>query len=382
MMWSQRAIIKRGVVVFVTLTTVLGVTAIGGSVSSASAHVNAKDVLIAAERKVAVIKQSLPTGLLEQSRPAGTSVQQGADFTGWATDAFSGAKADNSLQALAAAGAKWVSINLVQFQTSTSSTSIFPTSGTVSAASLTSIIKRAHALGLNVSLKPMVDTLSGVWRGEIGQTFTPAQWTAWFKSYDKFMLRYAELAQSLGVQQLVVGTELQEASSHASNWVSLVNAIRVKFKGSLTYGANWNYEAENITWWNHLNYIGVDAYYPLDPTQPDYGWQEYLTQLSALSESFNNEPILFTEIGYMSTAGTLSDPGNYALAGTGPVDLTEQADAYQATFEAIQSEPWLAGIYWWSWSPSNIDGATDGGYSPQNKPAEQVLTSWYGGSNS
>jgi hypothetical protein len=376
---AHRRSFRRTVAIFVTLSIFFGMNAIGGSVSSASAHVNPKAVLDAARKKVAVLKQSLPTGLLEQSRPAGTTVQQGADFAGWSTDAFSGAVADASLQALAATGAKWVSINLEQYQTSTSTTKIFPTSDTVSAAGLTTSIREAHALGLNVSLKPMVDPLTGVWRGEIGTTFTPAEWTAWFKSYDKFMLRYAVLAQSLGVQQLVVGTELQQASSHASNWVSLVNAIRGKFKGSLTYAANWSYEAQNITWWNHLNYIGVDAYYPLDPSQPDYGWQEYLTQLSSLSARYDNEPILFTEIGFMSTAGTLSDPGKYSLAGTASVDLAEQADAYEATFEAIQSEPWLAGIYWWSWEPANIDGVTDGGYSPQNKPAEEVLTSWYGG---
>jgi hypothetical protein len=246
----------------------------------------------------------------------------------------------------------------------------------VSDASIASIIEQAHALHLNVALKPQIDVLNGAFRGTIGEAFTPAQWTTWFASYRAFISHYATLAQHLGVQQFVVGTELTDASLHAPEWKSLISTVRSKFSGSLTYAANYGSEVEGITWWNDLNYIGVDAYYPLDSSQPDYGWSTYVSQLAALAKQWG-KPILLTEIGYRSVAGATSEPWNFAL--TGPVDTQTQSSAYAAAFRAFASKRWFAGMYWWAWSPQLPNGPTDDGYSPQNKPAEKQLLAWYGG---
>jgi hypothetical protein len=281
-----------------------------------------------------------------------------------------------SLQALAATGATWVSVVVEQYQDTSASTKIFPTTRTVSDAGIASIVEQAHALHLNVALKPQIDVLNGAFRGTIGETFTPVQWSAWFASYRAFISHYATLAQRLEVQQFVVGTELTEASLHAPEWKSLVSTVRSKFSGSLTYAANYGSEVEGITWWNDLNYIGVDAYYPLDTTEPDYGWSPYVGQLAALAKQWG-KPILLTEIGYRSVAGAVSEPWNVAL--TGPVDTQTQSSAYAAAFRAFASKRWFAGMYWWAWSPQIPNGPSDDGYSPQNKPAEKQLLAWYGG---
>jgi Glycoside Hydrolase Family 113 len=357
----------------------LTATAVAPALSplSASAGTRAPKLPPGLARKVTLVAQGLPQGLLEQTKVSRASVQQGINFAGWSADAFSGPAAAASLQALAATGATWASVVVEQYQSSANSTSIFPTSSTVSDASITSVVQLAHDLHLNVTLKPMVDTLSGAYRGTIGTGFSASQWSSWFTSYRAYLVHYARLAQRLGVQQLVIGTELEQASSHAAQWLALIKAVRHLYGGSLTYAANFGSEVEGITWWNALDSIGVDAYYSLDPNRADFGWPTYLAQLSALSERFNNKPIVFTEVGYMSTAGAASQPWNYGLSG--PVSLTDQADAYQATFSAVASQPWFAGMYWWTWSPQIPNGPNDGGYSPQNKPAEQVLAQWYGG---
>lgn len=367
--WARRHLIELAAVVllfpiFVGVNSLSSTTASGAGLSAVQA--------------VAPLAQLRPTGFLERARRRGT-VQQGINFAGWSTDAFSTPSAASSLRALAATGATWVSVVVEQFQDSVDSTSIFPTKQTVSDAGLTSIIEQAHALHLNVALKPQVNVLTGAFRGTIGTTFTPAQWTAWFASYRTFIAHYATLAQHLGVQQFVVGTELTEASLHAGEWKSMVSTVRSQFSGSLTYAANFDSEVQAITWWNKLNYIGVDAYYALDTSQPDYGWAPYVAQLSALAKRWG-KPILLTEIGYRSVVGATSQPWNFSL--TGPVDTAVQAGAYAAAFEAFAHQPWFAGMYWWAWSPQIPNGPSDNGYSPQNKPAEQQLKSWYGGKKS
>ncbi|HTT60010.1 MAG TPA: hypothetical protein VMF33_08175 [Acidimicrobiales bacterium] len=303
-------------------------------------------------------------------------MQQGINFAGWSRGAFSTAAATTSLQDLASTGATWVSVVVEQYQRTNASTTIFPTARTVSDAGIARIVEQAHALHLNVVLKPQIDVLDGAFRGTIGETFSPLQWTAWFSSYRRFISHYAALAQRLGVQQFVVGTELTEASEHAPEWKSLVSLVRSKFTGSLTYAANYGNEVEDITWWNTVNYIGVDAYYPLDPSEPNFGWSPYVEQLAALAKQWG-KPVLLTEIGYRSVAGAASQPWNFTLSG--PVDTQTQSSAYAAAFRAFAAKRWFAGMYWWAWSPQISNGPTDTGYSPQNKPAEKQLLAWYGG---
>jgi len=59
-----------------------------------------------------------------------------------------------------------------------------------------------------------------------------------------------------------------------------------------------------------------------------------------------------------------------------PVDLTAQADAYEAAYEAFLGRPWFAGMYWWNWPAAlPTSGSTDD-YPSYLKPAESVMTSW------
>ena len=162
------------------------------------------------------------------------------------------------------------------------------------------------------------------------------------------------------------------------------------FEGPITYaslsttGAPVPHgEEQRITWWDALDYIGIDAYYPLtrkdDPTVAELknAWDNkgHLALLEGLSRKFQ-KPIILTEFGYRSADGANKIPG--AHRNQAPLDLQEQADAYQAAFEVLWGQPWLAGIFWWQWfADPNIGGADDDGFTPHGKPAEQVLTSYY-----
>lgn len=154
----------------------------------------------------------------------------------------------------------WVSL-VVQFtQSNINSTSI------VSADNLSLLeetVKTAKGLGLNVVVKPHVDLSEDPlhWRGEIGKYFDSASWELWFQSYKSVVVKTVA-ASCRGADALNIGTELTLTQSREQNWRDVISFARSVFPGILTYGANHNDEA-SINWWDALDWIGIDAYYPL-----------------------------------------------------------------------------------------------------------------------
>jgi hypothetical protein len=247
------------------------------------------------------------------------------------------------------------------------------------------VINRAHRLGLKVMLKPHVDLANGPdhWRGNIGQGFSEADWTAWFTSYKDMIFHYAQLAQTHGVEQFCVGTELVSTEFRAADWRSIIAGVRKVFSGPLTYAANPGDESR-ISWWDKLDFIGFDAYYALtnknDPTLAELkaAWVPIAATLKNLSETWG-KPVIFPEVGYSSQDGDNQHPWQPYVSGA--LDLQEQADLYRAVFESAFNQAWFAGIFWWSWETNPLQGGPcDKGGSPHDKPAEDILRLWYGAS--
>jgi hypothetical protein len=220
------------------------------------------------------------------------------------------------------------------------------------------------------------------WRGQIGTGFTTeAEWQAWFASYRDFIAHYASLAQANEVEQFCVGTELVGTSGRESDWRQVISDVRGLFSGTIVYASNHGGEEMSITWWDGVDYIGVDAYYPLtdknDPTLAELkaAWMTPALTLEGISSQYNR-PIILTEIGYRSVDGANQRPWEWQAGGT--VDLQEQADCYRAALETLWGKPWLRGIYWWYWSTDpDQGGPEDMDFTPHNKPAERVLRSYY-----
>ncbi len=142
-------------------------------------------------------------------------------------------------------------------------------------------------------------------------------------------------------------------------------------------------EEKRITWWDAVDYIGIQAYYKLttknDPTVGELkeAWVKngHIALLEDLSRRFN-KPIIFTEIGYRSIDGTNKQPANSTKVAT--IDLQEQADCYQAALEVLWGKPWLAGMFWWQWrAEAGLGGPNDTNAYPNGKPAEEVLKKFY-----
>jgi hypothetical protein len=318
---------------------------------------------------------------------AQVAIQDGISFLGAWSDAFHGPKPVEAMRNLADTGAGWIAIVIIWYQDRTASTDIRRTLDSPPDDELVRMIRLAHDLGLRVMLKPMVDLVRAWWnRPQIGSAFGDDQtaWDAWFASYRTFIFHYAEIAEAEGVEQFAVGTELVGTSGQVERWRDVVAGVRSRFSGTLTYASLIDGEEMAIRWWDAVDLIGIDVYWPLtdadDPTveELEAAWEPRLEEMASLSSTWDGKPILFTEIGYLSIEGANTNPWAPWMQDR-PIDLQEQADCYLAALGSVWEQPWFAGMYWWDWSANpDVGGPEDPGYTPFGKPAEDVLRAWYG----
>jgi hypothetical protein len=245
------------------------------------------------------------------------------------------------------------------------------------------VIRQAKAFGLEVTLFPILwieERADGEWRGRLA----PEDPAAWFASYRSFVLHYAAIAAAEGVWALSVGSELGSMEIWETQWRALISSCREVFAGPLLYSANWDH-AERTPFWDALDFIGVTGYYELATEEdPEPGveplsraWRPIIEQLRVLSEE-HERPLLITEVGYVAQRIAAARPWDYTV--DGDIDLGAQYEAFVALTHAWNQEPFLAGVFVWNWFGDG--GSQDNGYTPRNKPSEQVLRRWFGGSMS
>ncbi len=332
-----------------------------------------------------------PAQAHSQAPTPGRPFQKGLSFAAWWSGQYATPEASYSLSLLASTGTDWMALIVTGYQETPWSTTINYTGPrTPTDAELVQVIEEAHRRGLRVMLKPHLDledeVTTGWWRGHIGTYFTTEeQWATWFAAYRQFITHYAELAQQAGADQFVVGTELLGTTHREADWRQVVADVRAVYRGPIVYASLHSGEETSIAWWDAVDFIGVDAYYPLndDPEQNptveelEAAWAGPKATLSALSAKYG-KPVIFTEIGYRSTAGCTAFPWDSWRSGR--INWVEQAAAYEAAFRQFYNEPWMGGMYWWFWPADPwVSGPCDTGYSPHQKPAEDILRAWYGG---
>jgi hypothetical protein len=285
-------------------------------------------------------------------------------------------------------GANWVSFSFGCFQENEKSVEVLcngmDTRDLPTDAELVSLIKSAHANGLRVLLQPsVIEVLDG--RGNFYIDFgnNDKLWDAWFLSYGKNLLHYAELAQQENVELLVIGTEAPHVSLRTRNWEELIRNVRDVYKGKLTYAA-FSYETEKIQYWDKLDYIGWNAYQgmcvsknqTMDQTKEK--WKLLLARMQKLSEKWEKD-IIITEIGLFPQKNALCE-GWFGPPGPVILDVDYQANIFQAALESVMDKKWLHGIFWYGISPNaKYGGMGDLDFTPIGKPAEEILRKYYGG---
>ncbi len=287
-------------------------------------------------------------------------------------------------------------------------------------------------LNLTVLLTNEVETTSPTFIGRLwynapGQIPFPSGPTAttehkWFDSYTAFAVHYAQISQKYHLPYFIFGNNLVNITTDTPNtdagtvgatgspgdkftcsgrrdcgWRHVINAIKSAsytdyqgqqqtgggFQGKLIYGADWKNEDRapvefaNITWWDAVDMIGVNGYFPLTKIAADVpvntlidAWHgkkddldladqnDIVSQLGALAAKFKH-PVLFTSAGYESTPGANNMPGSATPTARDDVEQKNDMEALLETFTQ-QAAPWFAGVLWSfdepKWPRSSVNG--------------------------
>ncbi|TDE05759.1 glycoside hydrolase family 113 [Flavobacterium sandaracinum] len=238
----------------------------------------------------------------------------------------------------------------------------------------------AHEYKMTVMLKPHLWVNHNFYTGNLDFA-TDSEWKKWEADYEKYILDFAQLAQQEKIELFCFGTELgNSVAKRPEYWSQLIQKIKKIYTGKLTYAANWD-DFDKVPFWNELDYIGIDAYFPLsDATTPavadlNEAWQQHILKMEKL-QAKTNKKILFTEFGYRNSDQAAKEPWKENQSG---INNLAQANAYESLFQTLTQKNWFAGGFAWKWyadayhkEPKNsID------YTPQEKPALETIKKWY-----
>jgi hypothetical protein len=246
--------------------------------------------------------------------------------------------------------------------------------------SIVHCIWSAQQLGQTVMLKPQVWPWRE-WTGEVAMG-NEADWKLFFDRYLRWIRHYALMAELYGADILCVGVEFSKATlQRPDDWRQMVERLRGIYHGKITYAANWGEEFEQCKFWDALDYVSINCYYPLSkkdkPTQKelDAGFREVVAKVEKVAMA-SQKPVLFTEIGFRSCAAPWVNP--HAEADGRAVDPAAQAACYQAMISGLAGKDWCKGIYLWKWPAYMEDGRHDrSGFTPLSKPAESLVADWF-----
>ncbi len=226
----------------------------------------------------------------------------------------------------------------------------------------------AHAAGMRVLLKPQV-WYRGGYPGD-QEIHGEADLDAFFANYSRYVEHYAKLAEETHADMFCIGVEFAKLTQYEERWRKVIAVARAGYSGPLTYAANFGEEFESVRFWDALDYIGLDNYYPLPS---DLSTREVAHRVEAVYSEFG-KPVLFTEVGFTRHQNTYEKPWEDHPGGAESPEM--QARCYEAVFEGFQHKPWLGGMFWWKVGSAGADGR-DGTHSPWGQPAMDVLKSWY-----
>lgn len=239
----------------------------------------------------------------------------------------------------------------------------------------------AKKQGLQVMIKPQIWFDRGTYTGDVNLE-TEQKWANFESGYSTYILTHAENAQAINADILCIGTELKTfVLERPHYWKNLIKRVKEVYTGKITYAGNWD-SYKLMPFWNELDYIGVDAYFPVSeehtPTADSVanGWKPHINELKTISEN-HQKKILFCEYGYRSTDYPARAPWQSDRGGN--INLEAQVQSYEGLFKSVWQEEFMAGGFLWKWYPdhSQAGGPNDNRFTPQNKPALATVKKYH-----
>lgn len=237
--------------------------------------------------------------------------------------------------------------------------------------------RRAHAQGMRVLWKPHLWVGHHSWPGEVAMT-SDEDWHSWWASYRRYILHHAFLAAWSESEIFSVGVELAKTLGQEAEWRRLIADVRRFFPGQVTYASNWYGGLEDVGFWDALDAVGVDAYYPLaegadaTPEELALGARQAVAGLAEAARR-HGKPVLLTEVGFAARRGAWVEPHDEG----GELSTAHQAAAYRALLDALGRPPWLAGAFVWKAFSGPTHRGEVADFRFLDRPAETEIQRWF-----
>ena len=233
--------------------------------------------------------------------------------------------------------------------------------GTPSPERLEILVRQAHAAGLRVTLRPILDEAAlgppKGWRGNIEPT-SPA---AWFASYRALLAPYLDLAERRNVATVVVGTELNSMEPYPQEWTALAQWARGRYAGQVAYDLNWdNFIVGKYP--QGASSYGIDAYFPVftDDAAPSSVIAQSWVRTLTTAPPGPPGPLVLSEVAISAKRGAYQYPA--AFSGIGTYDDRIQPTWFRGVCAAARDQR-LAGLYFWK-----VDFDADPQRPPRMRP--------------
>ena len=233
----------------------------------------------------------------------------------------------------------------------------------------------ANRMGFSTILIPHLYLRDGGWRGHITMS-EPQVRDRWWGSYTRFIEEAARISERSGATVLSLGVELKGMSGELdtrTRFRALRQRVQKLYRGLLTYSANWD-EAESVKFWDLVDIVGVNGYYPLVP-DVERGSEAIAQRLHELHQSTKKE-VLVLEVGYRSGPMSHLKPWDWPEdVANKDVDEAAQAKNWAAILTNWLTTDGIRGLLVWVIPTDPDDPASEPphGFNPLNKAAEQVL---------
>ncbi|MFK7981692.1 MAG: hypothetical protein AB8G86_17040 [Saprospiraceae bacterium] len=238
----------------------------------------------------------------------------------------------------------------------------------------------AKKMGMSTMLKPQI-WVGRSWPGDI-EMKNEKDWATFFENYYRWTRHYALLAEINELDSYCIGVEFAKATlAKEKEWRKLIKKLRGIYSGQLTYAANWGDEFENLKFWDALDFIGLNCYYPLsksdNPSKRELtnAFDKIMGKAAAVCKKYNKQ-LVFTEIGFRSVDRPWKNP--HAKEDGRPFNEAHQQLCYEVVLKGIQNKKWCNGILWWKWpSYMSYRGHQNTGFSPNLKQTENVINKYF-----
>jgi hypothetical protein len=223
---------------------------------------------------------------------------------------------------------------------------------------LTRAIDEAHRQNLKILVKPHLAYWGSpfAWRGEITFGDDEMKWRRFFTTYEEWITRVATLSER--ADAFAVGTELDRTVQREDEWRAIIASVRARTDVPLTYSAGWD-TFERVPFWDALDVIGIQAYFPLVdhegvPTEHEIrtGWAAVRDRLEEFGRDWNRRVVL-GELGYNRSLSAAVRPWEHRQHAD-PEAEALQILCLSVALETIRESEAIVGSFLWKWFPGEL----------------------------